>query len=218
MFKKNNPINDFDKLKKNHYQVILADPPWDFATYSNKGKGRSAQQHYNVLDTNNLQSLPVLSLAADRAVLFLWVTDPHLKDGITLMEQWGFEYKTVAFHWSKICKNKDSMHIGLGYYTRANSEICLLGVPTDGKPPVRKKKNVRRTIISYDESAIDLNDKLEYFSGNVCSSVAILSRIREHSKKPDEQYDRIEALFDGPYCELFARNNRSGWDAWGDQV
>lgn len=215
MFKKNNYFN----LDSNSFQVILADPPWDFQTFSNKGKDRGAEKHYNIMSIDQMKALPVMSLAADRCALFLWVTDTHLKIGLDVMESWGFEFKTVGFHWSKICRKSWNLTTGLGYYTRANSEICLLGVPAGGKAPIRKSKGVHRTMIEADENALlELNDKLEFFKGNVASSVAIISRIREHSRKPEEQYDRIEKLFDGPYCELFARHERKNWSSWGDQL
>ncbi len=177
------------------YGAILADPPWYFRNYSAKGTGRAAISHYNVLTLDELKAFPAGNYAAKNCALFLWVTDPLLPEGIDVMRAWGFEYKTVAFNWVKINKcggqkavKDDPFFTGLGYWTRANPELCLLG--TRGKPP-RRAKDVRRLIVS---------------------------ERGPHSSKPVEIYDRIERLVDGPYLELFARQARNGWEAIGDQV
>lgn len=172
----------------NKYSVIYADPPWDFQTRSDNGKGRSAENHYSVPNLSALENLPVSEIASDNAVLLMWVTDPHLKIGLNLMERWGFTYKTVGFYWVKENKKSPGFFTGLGYWTRANPEMCLLG--TRGSPR-RNAKNVRRL---------------------VCS------KLREHSRKPDEIRGMIQALVGGPYIELFARSAADGWDSWGDQV
>ena len=126
--------------------------------------------------------------ADDDCILFLWATYPQLPTCLKVMEEWGFTYKTVAFTWVKMNKVADTPFVGMGFWTRSNAEICLLG--TRGHPQ-RQAKNVRQVI---------------------------LSKIREHSRKPDEQYERIEALVDGPYLEMFARPpHREGWDVWGDE-
>ncbi len=177
------------------YGAILADPPWYFKNFSAKGTGRAAISHYDVLSLEALKAVPVKDYAAKDCALFLWVTDPMLPDGIALMRSWGFTYKTVAFNWVKINKNgrdrtiaDDPFFVGLGYWTRANPELCLLG--TRGRPP-RLAKDVRRLLVS---------------------------ERRQHSRKPVEIYERIERLVDGPYLELFAREKRNGWDAIGKQV
>lgn len=176
-------------LLNNQYGAILADPPWTFVTRSNAGKGRSPEQHYDCLDILTLKQMPVGSLARRAgAVLFLWVTDPHLKVGLEVMEAWGFTYKTVAFTWAKENRVGPGWFTGMGYWTRANPEMCLLG--TKGVPK-RIHKDVRQLIVS---------------------------KRREHSRKPDEVYPRIERLVPGPYLELFARARRAGWDSWGDQT
>jgi N6-adenosine-specific RNA methylase IME4 len=175
--------------------AILVDPPWNFATRSEKGNGRGAVQHYDVIHHDDLADLPVPSIAADNCVLFLWTTDTHLPFSLRLMRAWGFDYKTVAFYWAKTRRNHSpgtpimdsDWHMGLGYWTRANPELCLLG--TRGQPQ-RNSRSVRRLIVS---------------------------PVRLHSQKPDMQYERIEALVSGPYVELFARNPREGWIQWGNQ-
>jgi N6-adenosine-specific RNA methylase IME4 len=173
------------------YGVIYADPPWPFRNWSAKGTGRNAISHYDCLNLPALASLPIADLAADNCVLFLWATDPLLPRAIELMEAWGFEYKTVAFYWVKLntaAKHPADYFTGLGYWTRANPEQCLLG--TRGKPP-RRAKNVKRLIVE---------------------------KRREHSRKPECARERIERLVAGPYLELFARETKQGWDTWGDQV
>ncbi len=174
--------------RANHYQAILADPPWTFITHSAKGKGRSAEAHYSCMSINDIAALPVANHAAKDCVLFLWTTDPMLKVAISVAEAWGFEYKTIGFVWAKcgsLGSNEGVWPIGTGFWTRANPEICLLA--TRGKPQ-RQSRAVRKLIVSPR---------------------------REHSRKPDEAYERIEALCEGPYLELFARFPRDGWDSWG---
>ncbi len=177
------------------YQVIYADPPWTFATYSGKGKGRSAEAHYRCLSIEQLCEIPVAEWAAKDCVLFLWTTDPLLRQALKVIDAWGFTFKTVGFYWAKLNKSAPRMFLterdfftGLGFWTRANVEQCLLA--TRGHPK-RAAKDVRRLVIAPR---------------------------REHSRKPDEIYGRIERLMEGPYLELFARNTRPGWDIWGDEA
>jgi N6-adenosine-specific RNA methylase IME4 len=177
------------------YGVIYADPPWNFKNYSEKGTGRNAVSHYECMDFKQIAAMDIERFAAKDCVLFLWATDPLLPKAIELIGAWGFEYKTVAFYWAKTNKKADLSSLsdtdfftGLGYWTRANIEQCLLA--TRGKPP-RMAKDVRRLIISPR---------------------------REHSRKPDETYDRIERLARGPYLEVFARQSRAGWDAVGKEA
>ena len=179
--------------RPNHYRVIYADPPWTFATYSRKGKGRSAEAHYDCMSMEDIKALPVAQWAADDCVLFLWTTDPLLEKAFEIIRAWGFTYKTVGFYWAKLNKQTPASHnrgffTGLGFWTRANPELCLLA--TRGKPH-RRRADVRKLIVS---------------------------RRREHSRKPDEAYERIEALCEGPYLEMFARFPRPGWDHWGSNA
>ncbi len=176
----------------NHYNVIYADPPWTFATYSQKGKGRSPEAHYACLGFEDICAIPVAEWAARDSILLLWVTDPLLPKGLELIEAWGFTYKTVGFYWAKLNKtaaaerfSRESFFTGMGFWTRANAEQCLLA--TRGSPK-RLAKDVRRLVVAPR---------------------------REHSRKPVEVYDRIERLVAGPYLEVFARSSRPGWDAWG---
>ena len=178
--------------RMNHYRVIYADPPWTFSTYSRKGKGRSAEAYYDCMSLDAIKALPVAEWAANDCVLLLWTTDPLLPTAFDVIRAWGFTYKTIGFYWAKLNKSADptiysdsSFFAGLGFWTRANPEICLLatrGHPRRGRADVRK---------------------------------LIVSPRREHSRKPDEAYGRIERLCEGPYLEMFARSTRPGWDGWG---
>jgi N6-adenosine-specific RNA methylase IME4 len=176
------------------YRVIYADPPWTFATYSKKGKGRSAEAHYDCMTLDDIKALPVAEWAAPDAVLLMWATDPLLRRALEVIEAWGFTYKTVGFYWAKLQKGRTTAFMterdfftGMGFWTRANPEPCLLA--TRGHPK-RRAGDVRKLVISPR---------------------------REHSRKPDEVYDRIERLLGGPFLELFARARRPGWDTLGDQ-
>ena len=106
----------------NKYNIIYADPPWNFKTYSEKGKQKkSAECHYRCMNIDNIYDLPINQIAADNCILFLWVTFPLLKEGLETIEKWGFTYKTIGFNWIKQNKKSDSLFWGLGYWTRANS-------------------------------------------------------------------------------------------------
>ena len=156
------------------YGAIYADPPWAFRNWSEKGTGRNAISHYDCMSFEDLKRLPVADMAADNCALFLWATDPLLPRAFELITAWGFTYKTVGFYWVKKNEASDGFFTGLGYWTRANPEQCLLA--TRGKP-ARRAKDVRRLIVEPR---------------------------REHSRKPDQVRERIERLVDGPYLELFS--------------
>jgi|TARA_A100001015_G_scaffold313787_1_gene421836 N6-adenosine-specific RNA methylase IME4 len=171
------------------YNIIYADPPWYFKSYSKLGEGRNATRHYPCMAFNDIFNLNVPDIADVHCVLFMWVTDPFLQKSFDLIKKWNFTYKTVAFTWVKQNKKKDNFFTGLGYWTRANPEMCLLA--TKGKPK-RISKSVNQLIIS---------------------------KLQEHSKKPDEIRDRIvELCGDLPRIELFARQKTPGWDVWGNEV
>jgi N6-adenosine-specific RNA methylase IME4 len=179
------------------FRVIYADPPWTFKTYSSKGRGRCADAHYDVMSLEDLKEIrsEIDKYAANDCALFLWATDPLLPKAIDIIRSWEFNYKTVAFYWAKLNKKAsresftvESFFMGLGYWTRANAEICLLA--TRGTPK-RLSRSVKRLVIAPR---------------------------REHSRKPDEIYERIECLMEGPYLELFARSTRPGWRTLGNQA
>lgn len=126
------------------YRVIYADPPWTFATYSDKGKGRSPEQHYSCMSLPEIKALPIADLAHDDCCLFLWATDPILPRAFEVMEAWGFRYSTVGFYWVKLTA-AGKPAIGTGYWTRANPEQCLLGVRGH---PKRLARDVPKVILS----------------------------------------------------------------------
>ena len=171
------------------YGIIYADPPWHYRVYSKKGAGRSAESHYPTMTIEEIQALPVSELANKDCALFMWITFPLLKESLSVLSAWGFKFKTIAFVWIKQNRKSDSLFWGMGYWTRANAEFCVLA--TKGKPK-RMAKNVHQVIISH---------------------------IEEHSKKPDEARRRIVRLMgDLPLIELFARQKSAGWDVWGNEV
>lgn len=177
-----------DGIPLGHYGTVLCDPPWSFETRSVKGQSKSAQAHYDCLSLDDIKTLPVASVAAADCALFMWATWPMIRSAFDVLEAWGFAYKGLAWEWVKFNPETGKYAFGTGYGTRKNVEPCLLA--TRGAPK-RQSASVR-----------DL----------------IMSPRREHSRKPDEQYAAIEALFPGPRLELFARHRRSGWDSWGNQV
>lgn len=178
-----------DRIRDLHYGAILADPPWRYVTWSDRGRGKcpDGAGHYDVMDLDEIVALPVDRKAKPDAVLFLWVIDSMLPQGLEVMRAWGFTFKTVAFTWVKRTRH-GRWAFGNGRWTRGNPEQCLLG--TRGRPR-RQDAGVRQLIEA---------------------------PLREHSRKPDETYDGVERLVAGPYLELFARHRRPGWDAWGNQL
>ena len=176
-------------LPKKKYNIIYADPAWHFKTYSNKGEKRSAIQHYNCLNIDDIYNIPVATISDTNCILFIWIIDSMLLEALETIKRWGFKYKTVAFTWVKQNKKSDGYFTGMGYWTRCNPEQCLLA--TRGNPK-RLSKAVKQLIIS---------------------------KRQEHSKKPDDIRNRIVKLCgDLPRIELFARQKVKGWDYWGDQV
>ena len=119
------------------YQVIYADPPWRYQYRCGSGV---AENHYPTMTVNEIKALPVKELADKNCVLFLWITFPMLQEAWGVMDAWGFRFKTVAFVWVKVNRKEDSLFTGLGWWTRANAEICLLA--TKGHP--RRQQRVPR--------------------------------------------------------------------------
>jgi len=185
-------MTDFPDLPKNHFGAILADPPWHFETWG-EGGNRNVTSKYPTMSVREIARLPVEELAAPNCTLFLWSVWPKLFEAVQVIEMWGFTYKTCAFSWMKadpyrLFADDKTPFAGMGYWTRANTEPCLLA--TRGKPK-RINADVRQGIIAPR---------------------------REHSRKPDEIHERIERLVDGPYLEMFARSPRRGWTVWGNQT
>ena len=192
-------INSGDIKKKNieevgfpdkKYDVIYADPPWKFETWSEKGKGRSAEQHYDCQGLEWIKTLPVEKISKENCILFLWITFPMVNKVEEVMNSWGFEFKGLGFNWVKRNKKSDSWFWGMGYWTRQNPEVCLIG--TKGTPD-RKNAGVH--------SVVD-------------------TKIEEHSKKPEEVRSKIDRLMgeNTDKIELFARQQAEGWDCWGNET
>lgn len=171
------------------YSVIYADPPWTFRTWSQKGKGRSAEKHYNCMTKKDIQRLKIPS--ADDCVLFLWVTAPCLIEGIELCKSWGFTYKTIGFTWVKQNKVSDSLFWGMGYWTRSNVELCLIA--TKGKPK-RIAKDIHQVVISkvgrHSEKPQEVMDRIERLMGDV-------PRVELFARTLREGWDSIGVEIDG---------------------
>jgi N6-adenosine-specific RNA methylase IME4 len=182
----------------------MADPAWNFRSYAkcaNPASDRRVERHYETLDLDAIKALPVKELAhPDGCHLFLWVTGPHLLSAAEVMTAWGFRYSGVGFTWVKLKRSfnalqlrvtpiaEGDLHVGLGFTTRKNAEFCLLG----------RRGNARRL----DKTIREI----------------ILAPVREHSRKPDEAFDRAMRYCAGPYLELFSREDRAGWSTWGNET
>lgn len=211
LFRKPAPAGAFNGLTRHHYGVIYADPPWHFENWSEKGEDRNPNQHYRVMSIEDLAAMPVADLAAADCALFLWVIDPMLPQGLELMRAWGFDYSTVAFTWVKTRKS-GAWHMGMGYWTRSNPEMCLLG--TRGSPK-RLGRGVRQ-VVAADIADVDecqpLRPCVDCETRQLCTA-----QLTEHSRKPNDIRKRIVELVPGPYAELFARERAPGWDGWGNE-
>ena len=185
------PSEDFAKFIGNKkFKTILADPPWRFSNRT----GKMAPEHkrlrrYITLSLENIKEIPVYLAVEDDSHLYLWVPNALLKEGLEVMEVWGFKYKTNII-WHKIRKDGGPDGRGVGFYFRNTTEMLLFG--TRGKMRTLKPGRTQVNIIK--------------------------SRKREHSKKPDEMYEIIEACSPSPYLELFARGTRERWVQWGDEA
>ena len=180
----------FEPLPKRKYGAILADPPWQFKTWGGKGvtPHRTEEDHYDTVEVTKLSEIPVQSIAAKDCALFMWVISSHVPQAIELADAWGFEFKTDCFTWLKTSHKTGKPIMSMGYWSRKYTEKCFMF--TRGKPK-RIDKGVPELIVAPR---------------------------REHSRKPDAQYGRVERLVAGPYLEMFARQPWKGWDAWGNQV
>lgn len=172
------------------FGTILADPPWQFTNRT----GKMAPEHkrlnrYATLKTPEIKTIPVPLACSDSCHLYLWVPNALLKEGLEVMEAWGFQYKTNIV-WHKIRKDGGPDGRGVGFYFRNTTELILFGV--------------RGKLRTLDAGRTQVN--------------IIKSRKREHSRKPDELYELIESCSPGPYLELFARGQHSKrWHVWGNQ-
>lgn len=173
------------------YGTILADPPWQFANRT----GKMAPEHkrlnrYDTMTLDEIRSLPIDQFADDPCHLYLWVPNALMPEGVDVMKNWGFEYKTNIV-WHKIRKDGGPDGRGVGFYFRNTTELLLFGIRGRSArtlSPGRRQVNIMRTMK------------------------------REHSRKPDEQYEIIEACSFSPFLEIFARGSRENWDTWGNQA
>jgi N6-adenosine-specific RNA methylase IME4 len=178
-------------LGRRRFATILADPPWQFANRT----GKIAPEHgrlsrYSTMTLDEISSLPVSDFLKPTAHLYLWCPNALLPEGLAVMKAWGFNYKSNIV-WHKIRKDGGSDGRGVGFYFRNVTELILFGVRgTNARTlsPGRRQVNLLGT------------------------------RKREHSRKPDEQYDVIQSCSPGPFLELFARGKRRGWTTWGNQA
>lgn len=170
--------------------TILADPPWRFQNRT----GKMAPEHkrlsrYSTLTLNEIKGIPVSLVASENSHLYLWVPNALLAEGLEVMKAWGFQYKTNLI-WHKVRKDGEPDGRGVGFYFRNTTEIVLFGV----KGRLRTLSQGRTQV-------------------NIIKSIK-----REHSRKPDEQYEIIESCSPGPYLELFARGGHKGWHVWGNET
>lgn len=185
------PIAEFKKeLKRQKFSTILADPPWRFINRT----GKMAPEHrrlsrYGTMDLSEIMSLPIKEVSADTSHLYLWVPNALLPEGIQVLKAWGFDYKSNIV-WHKVRKDGGSDGRGVGFYFRNVTELVLFGI---------RGKNART--LAPGRRQVNL----------------LATQKREHSRKPDELYEIIEACSPGPYLELFARGTRPKWAAWGNQ-
>lgn len=179
------------------FPVICADPPWLYKSNSKAAPGRNAFGHYDCMSLSDIADLPVRETVADNGVLFLWITGPFLAIGahIPIMRAWGFKATAMGFTWTKLNKRAGGLFIcpgdvfmGGGLTTRKNAEFCVIG---------KRGRSLRRSA-----------------SVREC----IISPVREHSRKPEEFFERVQQYAAGPYLELFARQSRAGWTTWGNQA
>lgn len=172
------------------FKALYIDPPWAYKVYSKKGQESSAENHYHTMTAEDIYSLDIAGIAHKDCVLFLWVTFPCLLEGLEAIGRWGFTYKTLGFCWVKHNRRQtDKWFWGLGFWTRANPELCLIA--TKGRP-----KRVSAAVHSVVDTPVE-----------------------RHSKKPDEVRRRIvELLGDVPRAELFARQKYDGWVCLGNEI
>jgi len=175
------------------HQIILADCPWPYASRAHHSKtrfGGGVHGQYQVMSIKDLARLPIWDVAAKDALLFLWVTGPHLANAFTLISAWDFSFVTNAFTWMKQNKSGKGLFFGVGAYSKSNAEFCLLA-----------KRG--KTLLPATNSV----------------SSAVLSPVEAHSKKPSQVAERIEKMYPNlSKLELFARQQRDGWLCLGNEI
>src|SRR5215813_489650 len=192
----------FVGLRRSYYGAIAVDPASHFKSYTaiqsqNPSSRRDNERHYKTMSFAELAALPIKELAAPTGChLFVWTSGPFLPQALKLIEAWRFKFSTRAFTWLKTRRSwepgdpltESDFPVGLGLTVRHQTEIVLLARRGNCR---RRRKDIRELI---------------------------LAPRREHSRKPDEFYARVEQYCEGPYADLFARERRPGWHCWGDEV
>jgi len=183
----------FGTLRPLSYSVVYLDPAWKFEVWSGDKvrdlKGnRSAERHYETMTIDEIAAMPVGHLLRGDGVLFMWILDTHMEHALALIRRWGLVYKKIGFIWVKLGRTTNLPVMSTGYWTRNGAEVCLMA--TTGAP-----------------------NRLDAGVPQVLHAAR-----REHSRKPEQVAAAIERLVPGPYCELFARRRRPGWDCWGNEV
>ena len=196
--------NALENEANDMYSIIYADPPWSYSRTIGNGvlNRKEGEKIYNSMSINDLKGLSyhIQRISRRNSALLLWATMPCLPDAISVMESWGFKYKTCWCTWVKTNKAGDKPFFGVGYYTRSNAELCLLGVK--GKI-ASFKKLVEGEIKNGNPNSL----------GSIC-----IERPREHSRKPNTVRNNIVTFFgDVPRIELFARESTDGWSTIGNQ-
>jgi len=179
-----------ERLGGRPFGTILADPPWRFQNRT----GKVAPEHkrlarYDTLTWKEIADMPVADVTAPQSHCYLWVPNALVAEGLRVLESWGFTYKTMLV-WHKIRKDGGSDGRGVGFYFRNVTEPVLFGV--------------RGRLRTLEPGRTQVN--------------LLATRKREHSRKPDELYNIIEACSPGPRLELFARYPQDGWRVWGDEA
>lgn len=177
------------------FPVLLFDCPWEHVAWSDKGLGKSPCQHYDVMSIGDIYCLPIDALAADDCAIFMWLTWPHMMLWHRVVEAWRCRYSGLAWEWIKYNPKSGKFAFGQGKRTRKNLEPCILVYR--GNPKFLGDRTIRDFMFDDD---------------------LLIYPAREHSRKPDEQYSRIEAMYAGPYAEIFGRTTRPGWVSWGNQA
>ena len=175
-------------IRHEKYSIIYADPPWQYKDPKGNNPAMGGITYPTML-LEDIKKLPIVGLADKDCALFLWVTMPMLREGLEVIDAWGFKYTTCAFTWVKLNPSGEGIYSGLGHWTNGNAELCLFAKRGH---PVRVGKNIKQIVLA--------------------------ARGR-HSAKPSEVRKRIVLLMgDVPRIELFAREEVEGWDCWGNEV
>ena len=181
-------------LPNKKYNIIYADPPWEYRQSGSKTNIRGmAKQHYQTMNTQDICNLNIQNIKNDETILFMWATFPNIDQALIVIDSWEFTYKTAGFVWVKKNTKANTNFWGMGAYTRANAEVCLLATSKNTKAKQIVKSHGVHSIVE--------------------------APIEKHSKKPAIVRDKIvELLGDVPRIELFARETAQGWDSWGNEL